>query len=95
MAESELAGTVLDASALLAHLVHEPGNSAAEAVLAAGAASSRPAIISVVNYAEVLSRISGEGGDPIAADQRLRDGGLIGGLIQIVPFTEEDAITAA
>lgn len=86
---TEAAGAVLDASALLAYLRDEPGKLAVEATLAAGA------IISVVNYAEVLSRLSDSGVDVANANRRLRDLGLLGGLLGIEPLLEEDAVEIA
>ena len=83
------AGSVLDASALLAYLQGEPGSDIVQEALAAGA------VISVVNYAEVLSRLGDAGEVPEAADRRLRDQGLIGGLLEIIPLTEKDAIVIA
>ncbi|MDQ3772300.1 MAG: type II toxin-antitoxin system VapC family toxin [Actinomycetota bacterium] len=78
--------TVLDASALLAHLLDEPGAGEVNESLDEGA------VISAVNWAEVLSRLSDLGSDPrrVAAD--LEAQGLLATLT-IVPFDPEDAIT--
>lgn len=85
----DAAGSVLDASALLAYLHEEPGAMAVEEALAAGA------IMSAVNYAEVLSRLSDAGEDALATHHRLQEQGLIGGLLDIVASTLDDAITMA
>lgn len=78
--------TVLDASALLAHLLDEPGADEVNESLDEGA------VISAVNWAEVLSRLSDLGSDPrrVAAD--LEAQGLLATLA-IVPFDPDDAIT--
>jgi ribonuclease VapC len=81
--------SVLDASALLAYLQGEPGSSTVETALAAGA------VISIVNYAEVLSRLADAGEDPATGNHRLSEQGLIGGLLEVVPLTEEDAVAIA
>ncbi|MCM8749537.1 type II toxin-antitoxin system VapC family toxin [Thermomicrobiaceae bacterium CFH 74404] len=85
----EIEGLVLDASALLAYLQGEPGSEIVQAALAAGA------VISIVNYAEVLSRLGDAGEDPVVAHQHLQEQGLIGGLLEIVPLTEDDAVAIA
>lgn len=82
-----LAGSVLDASALLAYLQGETGHQTVQAALIAGA------VMNIVNYAEVLSRLADGGEDPQAAHRRLSDEGLIGALLGLVPVTEDDAIT--
>ncbi len=83
------AGPVLDASALLAYLRDEPGGSIVDAALVAGA------VINVVNYAEVLARLAANGQDPASADRGMRDSGLTGDLLQVVPVTQDDAIVIA
>ena len=80
---------VLDASALLAYLQDEPGGGRVEEALADGA------LISTVNYAEVLSRLSDTGEDSESTHHRLQEQGLIGGLLDVVPLTEDDAIEIA
>jgi PIN domain nuclease of toxin-antitoxin system len=80
---------VLDASALLAYLRNEPGSQTVEGALAAGAA------INAINYAEVLTRLGDADEDPVAAHRRFREQGLIGGLVTVVPVTEEDALAIA
>jgi ribonuclease VapC len=85
----EAAGSVLDASALLAYLQGEPGSQTVEAALAVGA------IINVVNYAEVLSRLGDAGEEPATAHRRLQEQGLIGGLREVLLLTEDDAVAIA
>lgn len=84
-----MAGAVLDASALLAYLRGEAGGQMVKAVLATGA------VINAVNYAEVLSRLGDAGEEPTTAHRRLQEQALIGGLLEIVPLTEDDAVTTA
>ncbi len=83
------AGSVLDSSALLAFLQGEPGSLAVLESLTAGA------VLNVVNYSEVLTRLAGAGESPEHADRRLREEGLIGGIVAIVPVTQEDAVEIA
>jgi ribonuclease VapC len=80
---------VLDASAVLAYLRDEPGAELVADSIAHGAA------MSAVNLAEVLSRAADRGADPIALADQLVARGLIGGAIDIEPFTTGDAIDAA
>ena len=89
MREEEPVRSVLDASALLVYLQGEPGSQGVQAALAAGA------VINIVNYAEVLSRLNDAGEDPETANRRLSEQGLIGGLLAVTPVTEEDAISIA
>ena len=85
----ETAGSVLDASALLAYLQDAPGSQTVQAALGVGA------IINTVNYAEVLSRLTDAGEEPAAPHRRFQEQGLIGGLLEVVPLTQEDAVTIA
>ena len=85
----DTAGAVLDASALLAYLRREAGGQMVKAMLAAGA------IINAVNYAEVLSRLGDAGEDPATTHRRLREQGLIGGLLAVRPLDEEDGVVIA
>ena len=85
----ETASAVLDASALLAYLQGEAGSETVEAALAVGA------IINVVNYAEVLSRLGDAGEEPATAHRRLREQGLVGGLLEVVALTEDDSVVIA
>ena len=52
-------------------------------------------VMSVLNYAEVLSRLADAGDDPSTYHRRLIDRGLVNNLVELVAFTEEDAIGAA
>ncbi len=81
--------TVLDASALLAYLQDEPGAEVVEDAVNASA------LINVANYAEVLTRLADAGEEPAVLHRRFQDQGLIGGLVQVVPLTDEDAVTLA
>jgi ribonuclease VapC len=82
-------GPVLDASALLAYLQDEPGAGTVEEALDAGA------LMNIVNYAEVLSRLADAGEEPAVAHARLGAQGLIGGLVQLVPLAAEDTVVIA
>jgi ribonuclease VapC len=84
-----LSGTVLDSSALLAYLREEPGAEHVEDALIPGA------MINSVNYAEVLTRLAEVGDEPVAADRRLRDRGLIGGILTVVSLNEFDSLIIA
>ena len=86
---TEAVGSVLDASALLAYPQGEPGSQTVQAALAAGA------IINIVNYAEVLTRLGDAGEEPALAHRHLQEQGLIGGLLQVVALTEDDAVAIA
>jgi PIN domain nuclease of toxin-antitoxin system len=77
---------VLDASALLAFIQGEEGKSVVAAVLAGRSA------ISVVNWAEVLSKTAAEGRDPAALEADLREKGFIGGALTIEPLSEADCV---
>lgn len=83
-----MTGTVLDASALLAFLFDEPG---ADDVL--GCLERRP-LLSAVNFAEVLTKLSDQGAPPAIAIDRLRASGLLS-VIAVVPFDTDQAETAA
>jgi ribonuclease VapC len=84
-----LAGAVVDASAVLAYLNRETGAEVVADLLAEGA------IVSAVNFAEVLSRGADRG---VAAERlvaRLAEVGILEGAISVEPFTAEDASTVA
>jgi len=81
---------VLDASALLALLNAESGADLIEAALA-----SDGGIISVVNWAEVLSKAVETGVPPETVRERLERAGVLGTALRIEPVTEEDAATIA
>ncbi|MFN8590424.1 MAG: type II toxin-antitoxin system VapC family toxin [Thermomicrobiales bacterium] len=82
-------GPVLDASALLAYLQAEPGAETVEEALIARA------VISTINYAEVLSRLGDAGQDPESVHRHLRSQGLIGGLLEVLPLHENDGVVIA
>jgi PIN domain nuclease of toxin-antitoxin system len=82
---------VLDASALLAYLQGEPG---AERV-AGALASSGGAAMSTINWAEVLSKLADVGEEPEGVSRRLRESGLVGAALRIVPADEELAFEMA
>lgn len=63
---SDGAGFALDASGLLAHLLAEPGGEVVRDALA-----EQAAVMSAVNWAEVLSRLASAGADPDEVAQRL------------------------
>lgn len=89
MGSSEAAASVLDASALLAHLNEEKGAAVVRQAMADGAA------MSVVNWMEVLSRIAERGEDPELAAAEMRGAGLIGGVVSVEAVTEQDSIEIA
>ncbi len=78
-------GTVLDASALLAYLLLEPGWEAVAAAL------MDPCAISAVNYAETLSKLSDHGQDVEQAADRMRRQGITGAALTISPVDESQA----
>jgi Uncharacterized protein conserved in bacteria len=89
VASSETLASVLDASALLAHLNEEKGASVVRQAMADGAA------ISVVNWIEVLSKIAQRGEDPELAAAEMKGAGLIGNVVTIEAVTEQDSIEIA
>jgi PIN domain nuclease of toxin-antitoxin system len=76
---------ILDASALLAFLHGEPG---AEVV---ADALNQGALISAVNWAEVLTKLAELGETPEAVTQRLEKMGILGFAVEIQPFDESYA----
>lgn len=78
------AGAVLDASALLAFINDEPG---ADRV---GEAIARGALVSAVNWAEVLAKLVVVGGDPNEVAAIALPAGD-GGRLHLVPFDDEQA----
>lgn len=89
MAGSESPASVLDASALLAHLNEEPGAAVVREAMQVGAA------ISVINWTEVLTKLAERGEDPELAAAELRAAGLIGATVSIEPVTDADCIAVA
>jgi PIN domain nuclease of toxin-antitoxin system len=80
---------VLDASALLAYLHEEEGAAVVADALASGAA------MSAANWAETLSKLAELGHSPSGVAAELESRGLLHGLLEIVPLTDEDAIAIA
>lgn len=81
--------SVLDASALMALIHGEEGKAAVAAALAGRSA------ISVVNWAEVLSKVAERGGDPVALELDYRERGFIGRALAIEGMTEADCVQVA
>lgn len=81
--------SVLDASALMALIHGEDGKAAVAAALAGRSA------ISVVNWAEVLSKVAERGGDPVALELDYRERGFIGQALAIEGMTEADCVQVA
>jgi PIN domain nuclease of toxin-antitoxin system len=80
---SDGAGFVLDASGLLAHLLAEPGGDVVRDTLA-----EQAAVISAVNWAEVLSRLASAGADPDEVVQRLA--AVLSDALTVVSLTAHD-----
>lgn len=78
--------SILDASALIAFLHDEPGADAVVDALAATAA------ISIVNWAETLSKVAADGDDPQQVADSLQSDDAP---LQLEPLTEADCITIA
>jgi PIN domain nuclease of toxin-antitoxin system len=71
-------------------LIHgENGQGVVAAALAGRSA------ISIVNWAEVLSKVAAEGGDPVALEIDLRERGFIGMALSIEGMTEADCVEVA
>ncbi len=81
--------TVLDSSALLAYLWAEPGATTVSEALRAGA------FVSVVNLAEVLTRLADKGHDVHAAYRELEDTVIRDGNMQLFLFDDAQALHAA
>lgn len=82
-------GSVLDTSALLAYLHGEPGADRVGEIL------EQTSVMSVVNWAETLSWFTARDQNPVTIIQTLEAKGLLGGLLEILPMTEEDALNIA
>lgn len=89
MASAEAPASALDASAVLALLNDEEGSEVVSGAVADGAA------ISVVNLAEVLSKVAERGGDPAAAAAELRKAEGSKRALTIEPLTAADCIALA
>ena len=77
--------SVLDASAFLAYLQDEPGGEAAAFAI------EQQAAISLVNWAETLSRLVEAGATAADAGGRIRRLGILGRKLKVVPLTRPDA----
>jgi PIN domain nuclease of toxin-antitoxin system len=86
---AQTAASVLDASALIALLHEEEGAEAVAEAIAAGAA------ISIVNLAEVLSKLAEAGKDPAQARSELRDAAGDAEALAIASLTETDCVEVA
>jgi PIN domain nuclease of toxin-antitoxin system len=80
---------VLDASAFLAYLHGEAGKERVSEVLGRGVA------MSTVNWTEVLSKLSLQGVSANELTAQLTSKGLLGQGMILIPFTSEDAESAA
>jgi PIN domain nuclease of toxin-antitoxin system len=83
-----LPAAVLDASALLALVNDEPGVHRVRAAVANGA------LVSTVNWAEVLAKLVVAGGEPSEIAAMALAAGA-GGQLQLVPFDDEQARESA
>jgi PIN domain nuclease of toxin-antitoxin system len=86
---NNLPGCVLDASALIALLRDEPGADVVEQALA------RRAAISVINWAETLSKLADAGERPEDVAQGLRGGGVLGSDLTLEAISEDLAVDIA
>jgi ribonuclease VapC len=80
---------VLDASALLAYLLDEPGAAIVAEALIDGAA------MSIVNLAEVLSKLADHGQAPDKVLERLTREGLVGAAIAVMSVDNHQAVEIA
>lgn len=88
-ADAGVPTSVLDASALMALIHKEDGQGTVAAALAGRSA------ISVVNWAEVLSKVAERGGDPVALELDYRERGFIGRALVIEGMAEADCVQVA
>lgn len=82
-----MSNVVLDASALIAYLYQEPGSDVVESAISMGA------VISAVNWAEVLSKVNDKGEDIVDLVAKVADEEF--DWLTIFPVTEPDAIRIA
>ena len=82
---SDDAGFVLDASALLAYLLAEPGGDVVRDTLA-----EQTAVVSAVNWAEVLSRLASAGADPYEVAERLTSDAALADMLTVEALTGID-----
>ncbi len=87
MTTTEFFGPVLDASALLALLRDEPGADVVQGVVEVGA------VISTINYSEVLARLIDDRKSPAEAAATVAR--VTSGVLGVVPLSQADAIRAA
>lgn len=80
---------VFDASALIAYFSDEPGADRVEAAL------SRGGLISAVNWAEILAKASDAGVSPAAFADAATHRGILGQLLEVVPFNQDAAAGSA
>ncbi len=83
MSDAAPASRVVDASALLAYLLDEPGSEVVESLSVA-------AVISTVNWVEVVERSLDRGTDVIGMREEVEELG-----VTVTPFAVEDAERAA
>jgi ribonuclease VapC len=89
VAIAESPASVLDASAVLALLNNEEGSEVVTDAIADGAA------ISMVNLAEVLSKVAERGGDPATAAAALRKAEGSKRALTLEPLTAADCVALA
>ena len=89
MADAEAPASVLDASAILAVLNDEEGVEVVTEAIANGAA------VSIVNWAEILSKIAERGAEPATAAAELRRAEGSRRALAIEPLTAADYIEIA
>ena len=80
---------VLDASAFLAYLLGEPGGEEVRDAIGGGA------LISAVNWAEVLSKLADAGVEPGEAARRLARERVLPGAVSVAAFDAAQALEAA
>jgi len=80
---------VLDASAFLAYLFGEPGGEEVRDAIGGGA------LISAVNWAEVLSKLADAGVEPGEAARRLARERVLPGAVSVAAFDAAQALEAA
>lgn len=87
--ETSAVASVVDASGLIALLHDEPGAEAVVEAIAAGAAAS------VVNWAEVLSKVAADGDDPRQVAAKFDAASGANASIRVEPLTLEDCVIVA
>jgi PIN domain nuclease of toxin-antitoxin system len=87
--EASTAASVLDASALIALLHDEPGAEAVVEAITAGA------MVSVVNWAELLSKVAADGDEPREVAARFGAGDGANAAIGLEALSTEDCIAVA